>query len=492
MKKILLLILMFTIFVIKPDTFESSQMSRASTHLHAQRTAYLRPDSVPRYAPTDTFKIVNVGTALANVPTTEALYTKVASGINHALALKADGTVVGWGSNSFGQITIPTAATDIVDIAVGDGFSVAVKSTGSVISWGSKAPISPPLGGVIAVSSYYLHVIALRYDGTVTGWGDNFYGQTSAPTDINSAVQVCAGGGHSLALLDNGTVRAWGDNSNGNLDIPIGLSDVTAIACGYTHSLALKSDGTVVAWGADYVGESTVPDTATDISAISAGFRSSIAIKTDGSIVAWGLNNYSQSDTYNINALAVSAGVNYTSYIVAEPVIDSINPTSIPLSGEIIEITGDHIAGASIRIDNKYVKPLSVVDGVISVFVPRHAPGTATLLLTTLAGSDSYTLTYDSTLPTLTASETPTPAATFTPSLSPTFTKTYTPTRTYTYTPTKTPTPTVTTTHTTTRTFTRSRTFTKTKTPTKTRTRTPWFHTRTPFWIPTKIPTKLP
>lgn len=68
----------------------------------------------------------------------------------------------------------------------------------------------------------------------------------------------------------------------------------------------------------------------------------------------------------------------------------------------------------------------------------------------------------------------------------------FTPTSTSTYTPTHTSTNTATITNTPTRTPSRTRTFTKTKTPTRTSTRTPWFFTRTPFWIPTKKPTKLP
>jgi hypothetical protein len=73
---------------------------------------------------------------------------------------------------------------------------------------------------------------------------------------------------------------------------------------------------------------------------------------------------------------------------------------------------------------------------------------------------------------------TETPTATITKSPTPTHTASRTHTRSRTFTRTRTPS--------------RTRTFTKTKTPTKTRTRTPWFHTRTPFWIPTKVPTKLP
>ena len=44
----------------------------------------------------------------------------IAAGDIHSLALKADGTVVGWGYNGYGQTTIPAGLTNVVAIAAGD------------------------------------------------------------------------------------------------------------------------------------------------------------------------------------------------------------------------------------------------------------------------------------------------------------------------------------------------------------------------------------
>jgi len=119
---------------------------------------------------------------------------------------------------------------------------------------------------VIQVSGGY-HSLALKSDGTVWAWGDNYYGDLGdgTTTDRNTPVQVSGltgvtaisgGGQYSLALKSDGTVWAWGDNYHGKLGdgtttdryTPVqlmGLTGVTAISGGEDHSLALKSDGTV-------------------------------------------------------------------------------------------------------------------------------------------------------------------------------------------------------------------------------------------------------
>src|SRR5258708_1619242 len=52
-------------------------------------------------------------------------YKAIAAGGNHSLALKSDGTVVGWGYNDYGQSTVPANLTGVIAIAAGDAHSLA-------------------------------------------------------------------------------------------------------------------------------------------------------------------------------------------------------------------------------------------------------------------------------------------------------------------------------------------------------------------------------
>jgi alpha-tubulin suppressor-like RCC1 family protein len=80
---------------------------------------------------------------------------------------------------------------------------------------------------------------------------------------LNNVVSAAAGEYHSLALKSDGTIWAWGENYDGQLgngttissDIPVRvkeLNGIVAVAAGDFHSIALKSDGTVWAWGENY------------------------------------------------------------------------------------------------------------------------------------------------------------------------------------------------------------------------------------------------
>jgi alpha-tubulin suppressor-like RCC1 family protein len=83
--------------------------------------------------------------------------------------------------------------------------------------------------------------------------------QPALVAGLSNIVAVAAGGVHSVALKADGTVVAWGQNYRGQTDVPAGLSNVVAISAAEYHTLALKSDGTLVAWGQFYFGDGFTP-----------------------------------------------------------------------------------------------------------------------------------------------------------------------------------------------------------------------------------------
>jgi len=182
-------------------------------------------------------------------------------GLEHTLALAADGTVWGWGQNLQGQL--------------GDGTTT--------LRW---TPVQTAgLTGVTALAAGPFHSLAVLQDGTVWAWGDNASGELGNGTTsrqvvpapvpgLANIVAVACGGWsdgygatrvHSLALDATGHVWAWGSNRYGQLgdgtfqdrlspvQVP-GLSGVTAVAAGSCHSVAVTASG-VWTWGADYYGQ---------------------------------------------------------------------------------------------------------------------------------------------------------------------------------------------------------------------------------------------
>jgi alpha-tubulin suppressor-like RCC1 family protein len=134
----------------------------------------------------------------------------IAAGWYHSLALTAEGRVVAWGDNEYGQANAPSGLSNVVAIAAG-----------------------------------YYHSLALTTEGRVVAWGDNGYGQTNVPSGLSNAVAIAAGKYHSLALTAEGRMVAWGANDIGQANVPSGLSNLVGIAAGADHSLALMRQPTV-------------------------------------------------------------------------------------------------------------------------------------------------------------------------------------------------------------------------------------------------------
>ncbi len=225
----------------------------------------------------------------------------IASGDAHVLALKNDGTLVGWGDNLNGETTLPAGLSGTVAaIAAGGNVSGVVKLDGTVQLWGeSLAGVTSPPAGLTGVKQLAIggahsggiyHALALKTDGTVVGWGDNTRTQATPPAGLNNVVAIAASDRLSIALKADGTVVRWGTTFGGAIPFPSGLSGVAAIASsgGAAHALALKTDGTVVAWGINVNNQCDVPAGLNNVVALATGAFHSLALKSDGTVVAWG------------------------------------------------------------------------------------------------------------------------------------------------------------------------------------------------------------
>jgi alpha-tubulin suppressor-like RCC1 family protein len=261
----------------------------------------------------------------------------VAAGSEHSLALLSNGTVMAWGDNEDGELGLGTTTgpedcggspcskvpipvpglSNVVAISAGYYFSAALLADGSVVTWGYDYwgelgdgtgiqtgcecidhPVAVPgVSGAVAISASWYTTMALLQDGTVKAWGYNYYGELGngsqtlesttgcyclGPVSVNgvSGVKTIATGGyHGLAELSNGSVQGWGYNNEGELGNgtftetgcecglapgPVsGLSSPQALSAGAYHSLALLPNGTVQGWGENgdgQVGDGTTED----------------------------------------------------------------------------------------------------------------------------------------------------------------------------------------------------------------------------------------
>jgi alpha-tubulin suppressor-like RCC1 family protein len=317
---------------------------------------------------------------------------RVAGTNTSSVGLRADGRLILWGQaggtgtgNPFVEFGIPS---DVATLASGALHSLAIRSNGDLLAWGSNTNgqlgdgttdgrANPNLqgAGLAAARSvaagmgvtrgqdedntrYSLAVTAAN--GLVWAWGANLSGQLGDGTIIERHQPVpvgrisgvsgtAAGDGHVLARRSDGSVWVWGRNTAGQLGtgntsaslrpIPIPLADIVAVAAGEEFSVALRSDGTVFTWGSGLTGRLgngsaqsrstpapiTLPAPAIGIA---AGAQHALVLLLDGRVYAWGRNDLGQTGTGNIastvntpqrvvaplpaNVIAIGSGSNHS------------------------------------------------------------------------------------------------------------------------------------------------------------------------------------
>jgi alpha-tubulin suppressor-like RCC1 family protein len=244
-------------------------------------------------------KSTNELVTVTNIPPGLANVTAIAAGEWHALALKADGTVVAWGDDRYGQTSVPAGLSNVVAIAAGVEHSLALTADGHMVSWGS----------------YFGQAYIVGLGG--------YWPVTNPPASLSNVIAIAAGSEHDLAVKGDGTVVAWG--LPGTSVVPAGLSNVIAVACGAAvpahfgsigFNLALRTDGSVVSWnytngvsGLKYPPLSSppvVPNGLSNVVAIAAK-SFGMALKADGSVSTWGLTP-SNAPPGLANVIAIAAG----------------------------------------------------------------------------------------------------------------------------------------------------------------------------------------
>ena len=321
----------------------------------------------------------------------------VEAGRDSTFALKADGTLWGWGWGGNGALgngtgsssTVPVrvSVNSVNAVAAGDLHGLALRSDGTIWAWGFNqsgqlggavtsiwgsdvaVPI-PNLVGMLAVAAERDYSVALKSDGTVWTWGDNFYGQLGNGNKTDSAVpskvagltsvrEIAAGGTHVVVARSDGTVWTWGENLEGQLGnnsyvdstVPVqvsGLTGVVAVAAGLQHSLALKADGTLWAWGYNFSGQL----------GINSKVRSPVPVQVfaaDGSgYLNLGVSNPNLISGFDVTTRAVSfsprgVGTNSAGFLIrlSNKTGRVVTPGVLSIAGDINDfaLTADQCSG---------------------------------------------------------------------------------------------------------------------------------------------------
>ena len=150
----------------------------------------------------------------------------------------------------------------------------------------------PVTGTYLDVSAGHRHTCAVRSDGVVECWGDNFFEQAPASRTPGTGAfaAVDAFGYRSCALRSDGAIECWGQEPTGTT-VPAAGTIFTAVATGAAHSCGLRSDGVAQCWGYDDDGQAPAQRTATTgdrFTALAAGSWNTCGLSSTGVIECWG------------------------------------------------------------------------------------------------------------------------------------------------------------------------------------------------------------
>ncbi len=210
----------------------------------------------------------------------------VCAGAYHSVALFADGTVAAVGRNDEGQCETADWR-DIIAIAAADYATFGLKADGSVVCCGyNDYYMLPDWPKVTAIAGGSYALAALRADGTA------LLSHESARSDeLTELVDIAVNTGFAVGLRADGTavcaaadLSAWHElvAVDASPNAVLGLDaqgavharffcagagedfsapdGVVAMAAGGTHCVFVRSDGTLAAWGENGHGECEVAD----------------------------------------------------------------------------------------------------------------------------------------------------------------------------------------------------------------------------------------
>ena len=186
-------------------------------------------------------------------------------------ALKADGSVVTWGSSTKGGNSSAVAAQLTAGVqaiySAGSAFA-ALKVDGSVVTWGnstqggdSSAVAAQLAGGVEAIYSNQNAFAAVKADGSVVTWGDSSYGGNSSAVaaQLTGGVQAIYSNQWAFAALKaDGSVVTWGNSNYGGNSSAVAAqlsSGVQSLASPLNEEQA--TTGSTVAGGARVILNAT-------------------------------------------------------------------------------------------------------------------------------------------------------------------------------------------------------------------------------------------
>jgi len=231
-------------------------------------------------------------TGIVDAP--EGEFVAVSCGINHCIALDADGEAVSWGCYNEEKEWCQNPEGPFVQVDAGAGVSCGLRPDGSAECWGNEGmEASDPVGEVATkIDAHGDLAVGLREDGTLLEWGPDYDGPNEYfpgnYKDISIGQQatcviklddsfMCHGYVGMGWTDEDGSYRAISTNDNqicaittdGEMvcrreyedGIPMPSGTFQKVLASYDYSCAHSDEGWMECWGGDEYKQSTFGST---------------------------------------------------------------------------------------------------------------------------------------------------------------------------------------------------------------------------------------
>ena len=164
----------------------------------------------------------------------------------------------------------PTGSAEVRLLLTGVTGTASVRADGNGECWGydgdGQTTVPPlwPERGYLSVEASERHSCSLDSDLHVKCWGmsppphDPYNFDPDYHPDFATFRALSVGAYHSCAIRTNGRLLCWGEDWTGQLRVPEGT--FVAVSAGHTHTCAIRTDGSRECWGDPWMSPKLVLD----------------------------------------------------------------------------------------------------------------------------------------------------------------------------------------------------------------------------------------
>lgn len=300
------------------------------------------------------------------------------------VAILEDGSLVGWGNNTQGELDFPSHLRNPKKVLADIGYTLIQTQGDTLYSFGSSR-FPDTLANVKMVDADSYHIVAWMYDHTFREVFENFPRKdVPTPASLTGIKDLAIGGDHTHALLENGSVVSWGSdfhgfmseapatasrilasNSTSYAELPDGSiyawgsadramikkqKNLKDFACAYGSFAGLQASGRVIYFSSEdsysaYYSMHTLKENLKSVVSIAAGAQHAIALREDGSVFEWGVWDTIRTPSNLETASEIAAGSTYSAILRKDGTLRVWNHETSKFYA--LNVTNDSVSKAS-------------------------------------------------------------------------------------------------------------------------------------------------